>query len=61
MMKCGLVVGSGVCGSLVPRPSDWGEGGEGLVSTARACVTFSVYFTVNVYRRYPYVIRLFKI
>ena len=42
-----------------------GEGGEGLVSTACACATFSVYFTVkvsvNVYRRYPYVIGLFKI
>ena len=51
--------------SLVPRPSDWGEGGEDLVSTAYTCATFSVYFTVkvsvNVYRRYPYIIGLFKI
>ena len=42
-----------------------GEKGEGLISTACACATFSVYFTVkvfvNVYRRYPYVIGLFKI
>ena len=42
-----------------------GEKGEGLISTTCACAMFSVCFTVkvsvNVYRRYPYVIGLFKI
>ena len=33
--------------SLVPRPSDWGEGGGG--GGKKAC-------NVNIYRRYPYVL-----
>ena len=40
------------------------RGKEGLVSTACACATFSMYFTVkvsvNAYRQYPYVIGLLK-